>query len=558
LRIKRPDTGEARWLMRRGEYLHDAETAGLRFSGVIYDITNAKSIESQLRTLNETLESRVEERTRERDRIWQVSRDLYVLCKTDGRCSITNPAWQTELGYGPNDAQDRRLTDFVFHDDLSIAHAAIQKVSQGELVQAVDLRMLSKDGTQRRVIWTFVPEGTSFFGAGRDITQRHQLEEQLRQSQKMEAVGQLTGGIAHDFNNLLTGIIGALELVRRRLKQGRFDTLDQLMDAATASAHRAAALTHRLLAFSRRQSLDVRALDVNQLVSSVEDLLQRTLGEQIVLSVKLQSDLWLGLSDANQLENALLNLVINARDAMPNGGELTIATENSTASRKSVRNHPEFAPGDYVMIAVSDTGMGMPPEVLAKAFDPFFTTKPIGKGTGLGLSMIYGFAKQSGGHVEIDSAIGRGTTVKLYMPRFTGVSVSEGHNSKLSTLPRAKGETILVVEDDPSVRMLVLEALKDLDYDIVEATDSQTALPVLQSKRRLDLMISDVGLPGMNGHELAHIAREARAELRILFMTGYTEKAGIRANFLVAGMEMIAKPFTIDALASKIREMLRS
>jgi signal transduction histidine kinase/CheY-like chemotaxis protein len=416
--------------------------------------------------------------------------------------------------------------------------------------------MLANDAEIRWFSWTFVSEGNIFSAAGRDITQRNQLEEQLRQSQKMEAVGQLTGGIAHDFNNLLTGITGSLDMVRRRLSLGQFENVDRLIDAAQTSAQRAASLTHRLLAFSRRQSLDVRALDVNRLVASMEDLLHRTLGEQIALSVGLDPDLWIAISDANQLESALLNLAINARDAMPDGGRLMIQTANAHLTAIDSRRHGDLV-GDFVMILVNDTGTGMSHEVARKAFDPFFTTKPIGQGTGLGLSMIYGFAKQSGGHVEIESAPGAGTTIKLYVPRFSGEIPREAAIFPVRPLPAARGETILVVEDDPSVRLLVLELLDDLGYQTIEAVDSRAALPVLQSSQRLDLMVSDVGLPGMSGRQLAEVARQHRPDLKILFITGYAETAAVRGDFLAGSMEMMLKPFAIDQFANKIRDMLR-
>jgi PAS domain S-box-containing protein len=556
IRVIRPDTGETRWITRRGEYLRDAETAGIRFSGVIYDITDAKHVEEQLRALNETLEIRVDERTRERDRIWRVSRDLYVVCQQDGECRSANPAWRSELGFPPAEVEGRPLRAFIHPEDQGTLETAMDSPRRGEAVDNVDLRMITAHGECRWFSWSFVPEGDAFLAAGRDITQRNQLEEQLRQSQKMEAVGQLTGGIAHDFNNLLTGITGALDMIRRRMDQGRLDGIDRLMNAAEGSAQRAASLTHRLLAFSRRQSLDVRALDVNALVASMEDLFHRTLGERIELSVRLSPDPWIAFSDANQLESALLNLAINARDAMPDGGHLTIETVNISLPDAEAGRHGGLAAGDYIVIRVTDTGIGMSRDVAAKAFDPFFTTKPIGQGTGLGLSMIYGFAKQSGGSAEIESTPGIGTTIKLHIPRLAGGVADEAGRPASPSLPGAEGETILVVEDDPAVRLLVLELLGELGYDTIEAVDSRTALPILQSTRKLDLMVSDVGLPGMSGRQLAEVARQYRPDLKILFITGYAENAAVRGDFLAKGMELILKPFAIDVLATRIRKML--
>jgi len=391
-----------------------------------------------------------------------------------------------------------------------------------------------------------------------EMVERERAEDALRHAQKMEAVGQLTGGIAHDFNNMLTGIIGSLDLMQRYIAAGRSDDIGRFADAAVASAHRAAALTHRLLAFSRRQSLDRRPLDPNQLVASLEDLFQRTKGAHITLKVQLGHDIWPVNSDASQLENALLNLVINARDAMPDGGELLIETANSYHDGTDITTPEPVKAGDYVMLGVRDNGTGMAPKILAKAFDPFFTTKPIGQGTGLGLSMIYGFAQQSGGHVTLHSEPGQGTCVRLYLPRLHGTSLASSLPASLSeAAPVAlAGEAVVVVEDDPAVRMLVVNVLDELGYTAHQAADARTALPLLESDLRVDLLVTDVGLPGMNGRQLAEIARQHRPGLRILFMTGYAEKAAERQGFLEDGMDMVAKPFSIDVLATKIRSMI--
>ena len=383
-------------------------------------------------------------------------------------------------------------------------------------------------------------------------------EEALRQSQKMEAVGQLTGGIAHDFNNMLTGIIGSLELLRRRVSRGKLDDLDSLIDLGVTSANRAAGLTHRLLAFSRRQSLDPKPVEINQLVTSMGELLQRSINESIALDMRLSDPLWTAEADPNQLESALLNLVINARDAMPNGGNLTVETSNRHLDSVFTAAYGTLQPGDYVELSVSDSGCGIPESVMGRVFDPFFTTKPIGQGTGLGLSMIYGFARQSGGHVTIHSEVGKGTTVSLFLPRFVGeMVVAEAANP--ARLPFANaGETVLIVEDDPAVRVLISAVLKELGYAFVEAGDANTALPIIESDQRIDLMISDVGLPGMNGRQLAEIGRQIRPELKVLFITGYAEHAAVRGGFLDPGMQLITKPFTFDLLTAKVREMIRA
>ncbi|WP_106803817.1 ATP-binding protein [Pseudomonas sp. S5D5] len=381
-------------------------------------------------------------------------------------------------------------------------------------------------------------------------------EEALRQSQKMEAVGQLTGGIAHDFNNMLTGIIGSLELLRRRVSRGKLDDLDSLIDLGVTSANRAAGLTHRLLAFSRRQSLDSKPVQINQLVTSMGELLQRSINESIALDMRLEDRLWTAEADPNQLESALLNLVLNARDAMPDGGRLIVETSNRHLDSVFTAAYGTLNPGDYVELSVSDTGCGIPESLMGRVFDPFFTTKPIGQGTGLGLSMIYGFARQSHGHVTIHSEVGKGTTVSLFLPRFVGeVTADTPLDSALLPFANA-GECVLIVEDDPAVRVLVSQVLSELGYAFVEAGDADNALPIIESSQRIDLMISDVGLPGMNGRQLAEIGRQIRPDLKVLFITGYAEHAAVRGGFLDPGMQLITKPFTFDLLTAKVREMI--
>lgn len=388
-----------------------------------------------------------------------------------------------------------------------------------------------------------------------EMGERERAEETLRHAQKMEAIGQLTGGLAHDFNNMLTGVLGALDLIQRRVASGRVNDLSRYVDAATSSANRAAALTHRLLAFARRQSLDPQPVDVNQLVQSMEDMLRRTMAEHIEFDTRLQPEPWLAYTDAHQLENALLNLVINARDAMSEGGKLVIQT-GSVRINSDQPDAPE--PGDYVTLSVADNGSGMPADVVAKAFDPFFTTKPIGQGTGLGLSMVYGFVKQTGGHVRIDSTPGQGTLITLFLPRSQAQSEHpEAHQTSPQAAQGAEAdETVLVVEDEAAVRMLVVEVLQELGYSVLEAVDGNTALPYLQGTQRIDLLVSDIGLPGINGRQLAEIARAHRPELRVLFITGYAPNAEVRGDFLAPGMDMLAKPFSIDMLGAKVRQLI--
>ncbi|MCQ8278488.1 response regulator [Acetobacteraceae bacterium KSS8] len=382
-------------------------------------------------------------------------------------------------------------------------------------------------------------------------------EEQLRQSQKMEAVGQLTGGIAHDFNNLLTGISGSLELLTVRLEQGRLSELGRYVASAQAAAQRAAALTHRLLAFSRRQTLDPKPTAVNELVVGMEEMIRRTVGPAIEIAVRCSAELWPAIVDPNQLENALLNLCLNARDAMPDGGCVTIETGNLALDDAAARER-DLPPGDYVSLCVADTGTGMTPDVIARAFDPFFTTKPLGQGTGLGLSMIYGFVRQSGGQVRISSELGHGTSMRLFLPRHHGRLEGDGDSRAAAAPPRAEqGETVLVVDDESGVRILITEVLEELGYVAIEAADGAAGLKVLQSDARVDLLVTDVGLPGgMNGRQVADAARLLRPELKILFVTGYAENAVARSGYLEPGMHVLTKPFTIDVLADRIRTLI--
>ena len=397
-----------------------------------------------------------------------------------------------------------------------------------------------------------------------DVTERlrqqerlRQAEEALRQSQKMEAVGQLTGGIAHDFNNLLTGITGSLELLQTRLGQGRVKEIDRYVNAAQGAAKRAAALTHRLLAFSRRQTLDPRPTDLNRLVIGMEELIRRTVGPENALEVVAAGGLWSTLIDHSQLENALLNLCINARDAMPGGGRITIETANRWLDEHGAGER-DLEPGQYVSLCVTDTGIGMPPEVIERVFDPFFTTKPIGQGTGLGLSMVYGFVRQSGGQVRIYSEVGQGTTMCLYLPRHYGKDDDKPSAlaSKTTERPQAS-HTILIVDDEPSIRMLLADALEEIGFSVIEAHDGPTGLRILQSDATIDVLITDVGLPGgMNGRQLADAARLTRAELKVLFITGYAENAIIGNGQLAPGMQVLTKPFVVEALASRVLDMI--
>jgi len=374
----------------------------------------------------------------------------------------------------------------------------------------------------------------------------------------MEAVGQLTGGLAHDFNNLLTGMMGNLELLQIRVARGRLEDIDRFINAAQGAGRRAAALTQRLLAFSRRQTLDPKPTDVNRLIAGFEEMLARTVGATVDIEIVGAVGLWPTEIDAGQLENAILNLCINGRDAMPNGGKLTIETANKWFDERASQDH-ELPPGQYISVCVTDNGTGMPPEVIKRVFEPFFTTKPIGQGTGLGLSMIYGFARQSGGHVRIYSEVGQGTTVCVYLPRYHGDVIDEAAEMQRAAAEIAGGQTILVVDDEATIRHLIDEVLDESGYTVIGAADGASALKVLQSGARIELLITDVGLPnGMNGRQVADHARLLRPGLKVLFITGFAENAAVGNGHLEPGMELLTKPFTLDALTSKVEAMIKS
>ena len=395
-----------------------------------------------------------------------------------------------------------------------------------------------------------------------EAEERERVEEALRQSQKMEAVGQLTGGIAHDFNNLLQGISGSLELMRARAAQGRTAEFDHYIETALKSANRAAALTHRLLAFSRRQTLTPKPTNMNTLVGGMEEMLRRTVGPSIRIEISLIDEPWPTLCDPNQLENVLLNLVINARDAMPDGGQLLIETTNTVLRDRRGRPKEwppqDVPPGEYVTLSVADMGTGMAPDVLARAFDPFFTTKPIGQGTGLGLSMVYGFVQQSGGHVRLRSEEEQGTTVTIYLPRYFGTTVDAAAVDTIALPSAATEGVVLVVEDEPSVRMVVRDVLSNLGHTVLEAENGQAGLNIVASKAHIDLLLTDVGLPGgMNGRQLADVARQHRPGLKVLFITGYAETAAIGNGQMEQGMEVMSKPFAVGALAAKVQDIIK-
>ncbi|EIZ81028.1 PAS sensor protein [Novosphingobium sp. Rr 2-17] len=535
--------GQYRWHLSRAVPLVDAHGSITAWVGTNTEIEAQKQAEAAY--------------AQDRDRLWTISRDLMLVCDYAGTITAVNPSVERLLGWREPEIIGRPIESFIHPDDITPTAQELRRLAQGSTTLAFENRYRTTQGDYRLLAWTAVPDNGRIHAIGRDITEVRTVEEALRQSQKMEAVGQLTGGIAHDFNNLLQGITGSLDIMYNRLAQGRTQDLGRWLSGAKTSAERAAALTHRLLAFSRRQPLDPRPVRANPLVASMEDMLRRTLGEQIELKLALEDGLWLTKCDPNQLESAILNLAINARDAMPQGGKLTVETCNAHLDDRDSAQEREVQPGHYVCICVTDTGLGMTRETAARAFEPFFTTKPIGQGTGLGLSMIYGFARQSEGYARIQSEPGHGTTIKLYLPRHDGDDDGEQAQDKADTMPESEaGEVVLVVEDEPVVRGLIVEVLGELGYQAIEATDGPSGLAILQSPRRIDLLITDIGLPGLNGRQVADAARVSRPDLKVLFMTGYAQNAALASGFLEPGMAMITKPFAIDALATRIRQII--
>jgi PAS domain S-box-containing protein len=559
------------------EPIHDDQGAvtGIFVGG--YEATDAyrsaaalRASEAQLKHLNETLEERISERTHRlvaTEALIQTFFDHSSECHAiltevaggDFRYEEANPTllrlygktrdqvigWTTSEIFGEETGAD--VNRHLSHALAGGVPYRYERQHGAGLVEAVATPVLDGDGAGRRLIVS-----------ARDVTERRALEEQLRQSQKMEAVGQLTGGIAHDFNNLLTGITGSLDLIGKRISEGHFASVPRYIEMAQTSARRAAALTQRLLAFSRRQALDPKPTDVNRLVAGMEDLIRRTVGPGVAVEVVGAGGLWLTQVDPSQLESALLNLAINARDAMPDGGRITIETANKWFDYRVAKDR-DLPPGQYIALCVTDTGTGMTPDVISRAFDPFFTTKPLGQGTGLGLSMIHGFVRQSGGQVRIYSEIGKGTTMSLYLPRFTGDIGSQETPQPETGVEAAHGETVLVVDDEEIIRMMIVDVLEEAGYRILEAADGPAAVKILQSNVRIDLVITDVGLPGgVNGRQLADAGRSVRPNLKVLFVTGYAENAIVGNGTLDAGMKIITKPFEMTTFASRVQEIIES
>ncbi|CAK9888969.1 Sensor histidine kinase RcsC [Pseudomonas fluorescens] len=544
--------------------IRDERGAVAGFLDTVIETTASVESAQQWRHLANTFERQVQERTADRNQFWALSSDIMVIVLPDLRISAINPAWSQVLGWSEDEVLEISVIDLLHADDHQEVASVIERLRAGQNTENTVSRLRHKDGHYRWFNWAAVPSALGFTAVGSDITQEREREEALqhaeallRQSQKMEAIGQLSGGMAHDFNNLLTGISGSLELLERRIAQGHLDNLHVYLDAARGATKRAATLTHRLLAFSRRQALDPKPACINQLVLDIEHLILQTVGTHIDLQVQVEPAPWWVLIDANQLENALINLCINARDAMGAGGCLRITTSNER-HELPLEGEDGLGPGDYFALQVQDNGHGMNADIVARAFDPFFTTKPVGQGTGLGLSMVYGFVRQSGGRVWIDSSPGQGTRVKILLPRYVGeMPEPVASASARKTYARANGERILLVDDESTLRLLIKEALEEEGFEVFEAADANGALQQYRQLDTVDLLITDIGLPGgFSGQQVANAMRMLQPQQKVLFITGFAEQEVTDQEVLEPGMALMTKPFALEDLVQQVYEML--
>ncbi|MFA1028016.1 Sensory box sensor histidine kinase/response regulator [Pseudomonas syringae pv. helianthi] len=570
--------GVYRWVEASGKIERDAHGKPVRSPGVLLDIDSRRAAEAERDRLNELL------------KIFTAAVPGVVYAKDlEGRMLVANRGTAELIGKPPEFFIGK--TDLDFLDDKEQARILMEtdrRIMQSNVSEQIEEQVNLADGSAAVWLSTKAPltdgngEVIGLIGSSIDVTarkraeeavrelnqtleqrieqavfEREQIEDALRHSQKMDAVGQLTGGIAHDFNNLLAGISGSLELITKRLAQGRVGDVDRYVSVAQGAVRRAASLTHRLLAFSRRQNLSPRVTNVNVLIHDMEEMIARTVGPEIDIKVVAQNDLWPALIDHAQLESSLLNLCLNARDAMPNGGRIIIETANASIEECTDPDHGVPA-GEHLSIRITDTGIGMTPDTVAKAFEPFFTTKPIGAGTGLGLSMVYGFVRQSGGQIRVESVEGQGTSVVMHLPRHIAENAPRISDPDVTEEPvHHTGETVLVVDDEPSVRMLVAEVITGLGYHCLEAADAQSGLQILQSDTRIDLLISDIGLPGgMNGREMADAAGDYRPGLPTLFITGYAKTSVLDDCHLRPCTQVLTKPFGLDTLAGRVTGLI--
>jgi len=555
----------------RGEAVEHHETLRLHKDGrqvhVALSISPIRSAAGSIvgaseiaRDITETMKTQkaLHQEIEERRRIFETSQDLILVTDTKGSFVQVSPSSMTILGYRPEEMIGHSAVEFIHPDDLDSTRAEMRAARHGRKMRKFETRYVHKDGEAVTLTWmgTWSEPVRRHFFVGRDLTEKQEAEARLRQAQKMDAVGQLTGGVAHDFNNILTVITGTIGILADAVAdRPELVSIAKLIDDA---AERGAQLTKHLLAFARKQPLQPRETDINSLMVEAAKLLHPTIGEQVQISPMLAEDAWTALVDPNQLTTAVLNLALNARDAMPHGGKLVLETRNVYLDEGYAGMHNEVAPGNYVMIAVSDTGTGIPAAHLERVFDPFFTTKGVGKGTGLGLSMVFGFVKQSGGHIKIYSEEGHGTTVRIYLPKSTGPQQSASEALAASEI-RGRDEIVLIVEDDPLVRKYVITQIQSLGYTTLDAANATEALGIIDNHADIDLLFTDVIMAGpMNGRHLVDEALRRRPALKTLFTSGYTENAIMHHGRLDSGVLLLAKPYRKSELARMIRLALGS
>jgi PAS domain S-box-containing protein len=554
--------GHERWVLAEGRCERAADGSPTQFPGVSFDITDRKAAEIQLRDLNAELERKVIQRTQARGRTWQVSPDLLGALNSKGYFETSNPAWMTVLGWTEQEVASMSIFELLHPEDVERTKVGFNLTQLGKPAIRFPNRYRHKQGHYRWISWVGVPEDGYVYCSGIDITDEREqsealarAEEALRQSQKMEALGQLTGGIAHDFNNLLQVILSNLHLIKRMV--GDNDPVMQRIANAMSAVHRGANLSGQLLAFSRKQPINPKVLNAALLMPELEELVRRSLGDDVVVDVIVEQDLWNSLVDEAQLENAILNLAINARDAMNGRGRLNIELANVNVSADSGTDMgAPVPPGDYVAIRVGDSGPGMPLEVVERAFEPFFTTKTSGHDTGLGLSMVYGFMQQSGGGAQIESVIGVGTIVTLYLPRCSEAPASAPEAFGPVSAERGS-ETILVAEDDPAVREAAVALLKGLGYEVLEASNGDEALEMIRSGAAVDLLFTDVVMPGTRRSiEAAKEGRFLLPHMAVLYASGYAEGELLKGGRLDADVLLLTKPYSADSLAKHVRQAL--
>jgi PAS domain S-box-containing protein len=570
-RVMLADGGE-RWLSTSGRSTF-LDGQCVRFTGVIQDISEQKQNTEALERLNELLGDRVQKRTRERDRTWELSRELLAVMTFELVPIALNPAWEVTLGWTRQQLLDGRLLELVHPDDIVATEQEIQHIATGKVSSRFVNRMRHAAGDYRWLSWTMVPDEGLMYAAVRDITgeraivdelaatnqrlrdqinQRERIEAALHQMQRLEAVGQLTAGVAHDFNNLLTVILASASFLSRDLEKGKFDKFRSRLQSIQEAGERGAKLTGQLLSFSRRQRLEPLPVNLNDTLLGMFELLQRSLGGSVWVQTDTSADLWNALVDPTQTEMIILNLAINARDAMPNGGTLGLRTSNEVVSQAPQRpEEPE--PGRYVVLSIADSGSGMSDEVLAKAFEPFFTTKEVGKGSGLGLAQVFGFAKQSGGGVSIDTEVGRGTTVRVFLPAIRDLAPEQvvAAIEAPQAPPDSTQRTILLVDDDDTVRGVTLTMVEGLGYKVLAASSGAAALAMLDEP--IDLVLTDYAMPGMTGAELAVSIQQRLPGLPVVFITGFAEPGGLDPRTHI----IVQKPFRGDELATKLRRALQ-